>query len=411
MAVTLPFVLLLLDFWPLRRLSRRALVEKLPLIAMAAGAGALTFFAQRKAAELGSVTALEDLPFSVRAAHATASYSGYLAKTVWPAGLAAFYPAHALSLADVLGAATILLALTVAAVKWVRHCPGLLIGWLWYLGMLAPVIGIVQQVGDQNFADRYDYLPMVGLSIAAIWTVGDVIAKRPAMLRGAAVFSVVWAAALAVAAARQTAYWADSRALFEHGLAVTDGNYFLANNLGVVLESKNGPSAQSAALFRQAIAFNPNHAPAHVNLGLDLMRSGRMEEGRAHLIEAVRLNPKLAMAQAALGVMFAGEGNYEEARRSLEESLRLDPEQAEAQNNMCAVLLHSGRAEEAAAHCAEALQAKPAYPMARINFARAFALENKKGEAERELKLALEEDPTNPTARQALIDLRNGQLR
>lgn len=411
MAVTLPFVLLLLDFWPLRQLSRRSVVEKLPLITMAALAGSLTFLAQRNAAKLGSVVALDDLPLSVRAANAMVSYLGYLAKTVWPAGLAAFYPAHPLSVPSVLGAAAILLVVTVAAVIWVRRCPGFLVGWLWYLGMLVPVIGIVQQVGDQNFADRYDYLPMVGLTIAAIWVAGDAIAKRPAMVRAGAVFSVLWLLTLAVSAARQTNYWADSRTLFEHGLAVTEGNYFLANNLGVILESKNGPSAESAALFRQAIAFKPNHAPAHVNLALDLIRLGRMEEARAHLIEAVRLNPKLAMAQAALGIMFVGDGNYDEARRRLEESLRLDPEQAEAQNNMCAVLLHSDRAQEAAAHCAAALKVKPDYVMARINLARAFALQDKKGEAERELNLALREDPSSLTARQALVDLRSGQLR
>ena len=372
MAVTLPFVLLLVDFWPLRRLGRRAILEKVPLMAMAAIAGVLTFLAQRNEAQLESSAALEHLPFSVRAANAAVSYAGYMAKAVWPAGLAAFYPAHPHSLASTLAASAIVLAITAAAVKWVRRHPYLLVGWLWYVGMLVPVIGIVQQVGDHFMADRYAYLPMVGLSIAAIWTVADAIAQRPRMRRGAAVLSVLWLGALAAAAARQTTFWADSRKLFEHGLAVTEGNYILANDLGVVLERKDGPSAEAEALFRQAIRFKANHAPAHTNLGLELLRSGELEEARTHLAEAVRMNPRLAMAQANLGVLFAGEGNYEEARRRLEESVRLDPTQTEARNNLCVVLLHFGRAEEAAAHCAEALKVRPDYAMARINLARAW---------------------------------------
>lgn len=411
MAVTLPFVLLLLDFWPLRRFGRRALLEKIPLIAMAAIAGMLTFFAQRNAAKLGSVVTLENLPFLIRIENAIVSYVFYLEKAVWPSGLSVFYPPHPYSLTGVLGSAAILLAITAAAIKWARRSPAFLIGWLWYLGMLVPVIGIVQQVGDQVMADRYVYLPLVGLSIAAIWTAADAIEQRPLILRAAAPLSILWLMALAQSAARETTYWADSRTLFEHGLAVTQGNYILADNLGVVLEKKDGSSPQSAALFRQAILYKPTHAPSHANLGLELMRSGRMEEARAQLAEAVRLNPRSATAQAGLGVMLAGEGNYEEARRRLEESLRLDPEQASAQNNLCAVLLRSGLAEEAAAHCAEALKVKPDYAMARINLARAFALRNRDVEAEQQLNQALRDDPGNRIARQALLDLRDGHLR
>ena len=411
MAVTLPFVLLLLDFWPLRRFGRRALFEKIPLIAIAAVAGVLTFLAQRNAATLGSVVTLENLPFVGRIENAIVSYVFYLEKAIWPSGLAVFYPPHPYGLAAVLGSAAILLAITVAAVKLVRRCPALLIGWLWYLGMLLPVIGIVQQVGDQVVADRYVYLPMVGLSIAAIWTAAEAIEQRPLILRAAATLSILWLVALALSAARETAYWADSRTLFEHGLSVTQGNYILADNLGVALEKKDGPSPESAALFRQAILWKPNHAPAHANLGLELMRSGRMEEARAQFVDAIRLDPRSPIAQAGLGVMFAGEGNYDEARRRLEESLRLDPEQASAQNNLCAVLLRFGLAEEAAAHCAEALKVKPDYAMARINLARAFALQSRNAEAEQELNQALQDDPGNRIARQALLDLRSGHLR
>ncbi len=413
MAVTLPFALLLLDFWPLGRLGRRAVLEKVPLVAMAAIAGVLTFLAQRS---YGAVVVLQHLPFSGRAANAIVSYVAYIAKAVWPAGLAAFYPPHPHSLSSVLGAAAILLAVTAAAVKWVRRCPYFLTGWLWYLGMLAPVIGLVPQVGDQAMADRYAYLPMVGLSIAAIWTVAGAIAQRPpsahkTVLRGAAVVSVLWLAALAVASARQATYWADSRTLFEHALAVTDGNYIMANNLGVVLGRQPGQSARAMALYRQALAFAPFHAAAHANLGSELAKSGRWEEAREHLETAVRLDPGLAAPQANLGIVFAAEGNYQEAQRYFEESLRLDPVQPEAQNNMCGVLLRLGRPKEAAAHCTEALKLRPGYAKARINLARALALQGRKAEAEQELNLLLHDNPNDASARQTLLDLRNGQLR
>ncbi len=411
MAVTLPFVLLLLDFWPLRRWGRRAVLEKVPLIAMAAVAGVLTYFAQRDAAEVVAVVDLEYLPFFARIASAAVTYVSYLGKAIWPANLAVFYPPHPPGAASALIALAILLAITAAAVRWVRRCPFLLVGWLCYLGMLLPTVGIVQQVAEQVEADRYVYLPLVGLFIAAIWTAASVLEKRPRWQRGATVCCVVWLAALAVAASRQTTYWANSRTLFEHGLAVTKGNYILAENLGVVLERKDGPSDESAALFRQAIAFKPSHAAAHASLGLELMRSGRLEEAKSELEEAVRLNPRSAVAQADLGVMFATEGNYEEGRRRLEESLRLDPLQPEALNNTCVILLRLGRAEDAAADCTQALKIRPEYTMARVNLARALAFQGRTSDAERELNAAMRDEPANATARQALDDLRAGRLR
>jgi protein O-mannosyl-transferase len=408
MAVTLPFVLLLLDFWPLRRLGRRAILEKVPLVAMAGIAGVLTFLAQRNYTEHdGAVAVLDRLPFSVRAVNAVASYVAYIAKAVWPADLAAYYPPHPPSLPSALGAAAILLTVTAAAVKWARRCPYFLTGWLWYLGMLVPVIGIVQQVGDVAIADRYAYLPLVGLSIAAIWTAAGALGQRTPMLRGAAVISVLWLTTLAVAAARQATYWADSRTLFEHALAVTEGNYIMANNLGVILSRQPGQSPKAIALFRQALAVAPFHAAAHANLGSELAKSGQWEEARKHLEAAVRLDPSMAAAQANLGMVFAAEGNYQDAQRRLEESLRLDPAQAESQNNMCGVLLRLGRPAEAARHCTEALKARPAYAKARINLARALALQGGKAEAERELNLVLRDNPNDSAARQALLDLRD----
>lgn len=418
MAVTLPLVLLLLDFWPLGRLGRRAdgparrrvILEKIPLLAMTAISCALTFQAQRS---FGAVVPLEHLTLPVRAANAIVSYAGYIVKMVWPAGLAVFYPPHRHGAASVLGSAALVGAVTLAAVKWAGRRPYLLTGWLWYVGMLVPAIGIVQ-VGDQAMADRYTYLPMVGLSIAVIWMAADAMEHRPGMERGAAVVSILGLAALAVAAARQASYWEDSRTLYEHALAATDGNYVMANDLGAVL-GQAGPSAQAEALYRQAIALRPGYADAHANLGHELLKSGRLEEGRAQLAEAVRLDPMLPAAQADLGFVFASEGSYQEARTHLAEALRLNPANAQSQNDMCFVLLRLGRPEEASAHCTEALNLDPGLVFARINLAKAHAAEGKQADAERELNALVQRNPGNAAARQALVDLQddlqNGKLR
>ena len=412
MAVTLPFVLLLLDFWPLRRWGRRAILEKLPLIAMAAIASVLTFLAQRDyTANRGAVAVLEHVPLAARAANALVSYIAYVAMAVWPANLAAVYPPRPYNIASALAAAAILLTVTAAAVKWVRRYPWFLTGWLWYLGMLVPVIGIVPQVGDQIMADRYVYLPMVGLWVAVVWTAAEAIGERLPMLRAAAIVSLLWLGALAATAARQATYWPGSRTLFEHALAVTDGNYIMANNLGVILARQPGEAAQAMALFRQALAFAPYHAATHANLGSELMKSGQWDEARKHLETAVRLDRRLAAPQADLGIVMAAEGDYQEALPRFEESLRLNPEQPEAQNNICGVLLQLGRPAEAAAHCTEALKARPDYAKARINLARALALQGRRAEAERELDLVLQRNPNDFAARQALLDLRAAAVR
>jgi len=227
------------------------------------------------------------------------------------------------------------------------------------------------------------------------------------MLRAAAVLSVVCLAPLAVVTFHQVTYWSDSPTLFQHALAVTDANYIMANNLGVILGLQPGQSAQAMALYRQSLAAAPFHAAAHANLGSELAKSGKWDEAREHLETAVRLDPTMPAAQANLGMVLAAEGDYQDAQRRLEDSLRLDPTQAEPQNNMCGVLLRIGRLNEAAAHCTEALKLRPSYVKARINLARALTLLGRRAEAERELNLALHDSPDDMSVRQAILDLRN----
>ena len=376
MAVTFPFVLLLLDYWPLARIEwpprpapmRRLALEKLPLLAMAAAASVLTFLAQRN---YGAVISLTHLPFPARAANAAIAYAAYLWKAVWPVDLAVLYPPRPPDTGLAVLSSLVLAAITAAAWRWVRRRPYFAVGWLWYLGMLVPVIGLVQ-VGIQTMADRYTYVPMVGLSIALVWLAADLLESRPALRLAASAAAAAALLALAVASYWQTAYWKSSRALFEHTLAVTRGNYIIQNNLGVVV-AHDGDSAAAMALYRAAIANAPDYAEAHANLAHELIKAGQLDQARASLEKALRSNPNLALAHGDLGLLLAARGQYEEARREIEQSLRLDPDNAENESNLCYVLTHLGQPDDAIPHCHAALRLNPALANAKLNLANALA--------------------------------------
>lgn len=380
MAVTFPFILLLLDFWPLRRLDwplqpaavRRLFVEKTPLLAMAAATSVLTFLAQRG---FGAVVSLTRLPLPERAANAAIAYVAYIGKTFWPADLAVLYPVHEPAPGAAVFAVFILAVITGAAWRWLRQRPYLAVGWLWYLGMLVPVIGLVQ-VGTQSMADRYTYVPMVGLSIAIVWTIADLIENRPALRIAASATMIPVLVVLAGAAYRQTTYWKSSRTLFEHTLAITENNRIIQNNLGVIVADE-GNSAEAVTLFRAALAIAPDYPEAHSNLGHEQLKSGQVDQARASLTKALDLNPNLVRAQADLGVLLASRGEFEEARRHLERSLILAPGNAENESNLCFVLTHLGRLDDAIAHCNTALRISPGMSNARFNLDNALAAQKR----------------------------------
>ena len=308
MLVTFPFVLLLLDFWPLRRLNwppswataKALFVEKLPLLTLSAIASVLTFVAQRN---YGAVVAVESLPILTRFADAAAGYVAYMGQAFWPVNLGILYP-RADPPAWLAAFATILLlAVTVVALRFAKLRPYVLTGWFWYLGMLVPVIGLVQ-VGVQARADRYTYVPFVGLSIAVVWAVGDWVARTPRLQRAAGVMSAFVLVVFAAIAYRQAGYWVNSRALFEHTIAVTGPNYIIRNNLGVVLLAE-GDVPGAIEQYRDSVAINANYAEAHANLGHGLMRAGQLDPATDELRAALRLNPKIAPAQADLGTLLA----------------------------------------------------------------------------------------------------------
>ena len=376
MAVTFPFVLLLLDYWPLRRLDwplkaaalRPLFMEKVPLLAMAAVASVLTFLAQRG---YGAVVSLNRFPLPARAANAAIAYVNYMVKTVWPADLAVLYPARGPEFGSAVTALLILAALTWAALRWVKPRPYLAVGWFWYLGMLVPVIGLVQ-VGTQAMADRYTYVPMVGLSIAIVWTVAGLVEHRPALRIAAAAATILALVVLAVASYRQATYWKSSRTLFEHTLAVTTDNSIIQNNLGVIMAGE-GNTVEAIKLYRKALATAPDYAEAHANLGHQLLNLGQLDQAQTSLTRALDLSPDLPLAEADFGLLLAARGEFEGARRHLERSLTLAPGDADNESNLCFVLTHLDRPDEAIAHCNTALRIKPGLANAQFNLSNALA--------------------------------------
>ena len=279
MLVTLPFVLLLLDCWPLGRMpSPRSLLplvrEKAPFFVLAALSSVITFWVQ---SHWGAVVL--SIPLKERLANALVSYVGYGAKMLWPVNLACFYPhpLDGLPLWQAAGALLLLAGVTVAVVRAGRRLPYLAVGWLWYLGTLVPVIGLVQ-VGAQAMADRYTYVPLIGLFVMLSWGAGSLAAKGPLPKIATAALSAALLAALLPLTWSQISHWKDSETLFAHALEVTDRNLL-----------------------------------AHNNLGNALARQGRLEEAEFHLVEALRLRPDYAAAQNNLGILRLRQGRFEEA--------------------------------------------------------------------------------------------------
>ncbi|HET9317332.1 MAG TPA: hypothetical protein VFQ51_17205, partial [Vicinamibacteria bacterium] len=273
MLVTLPFVLVLLDVWPLRRVSiderpwpalARAVAEKAPFLALAAASSAVTFLVQRAG---GAVGTLENYPLGVRVANALVAYAGYLRRLFWPVGLAVFYPhpGRSLTAAAIAGAALLFGGLCAAAWILRRRRPYLFVGWFWFAGMLVPVIGLVQ-VGFQALADRYAYVTFVGLFVALVWLAAAGVERAPSWLRPvAAAAGVALVAACVLQTRGELAHWQDSETLFSRALEVTSGNYVACQNLAHHLNEKNRP-AEALPLLEEALRLRPRYPEARVNL-------------------------------------------------------------------------------------------------------------------------------------------------
>jgi protein O-mannosyl-transferase len=367
MAVTLPFTLLLLDYWPLGRWpagQRRLWLEKLPLFAMAAAASVDTYRIQHAS---GAVVQAEAITLAARIANAAWSYLAYLGHAVWPSGLAAFYPLLEGSLpAWRVAAAALVLTGVTAALWWFRErARPQLTGWLWYLGTLVPVIGLVQ-VGTQAMADRYMYVPLIGIFVALAWT-GAALVERGTLPREA-VTGVTAAAVvtLAVLTFRQIPVWHDTVALFEHTIRVEPKAWVAHYNLGNAYESL-GRHQDAVARFRETIRLRPEFARAHNNLGNSLDSLGRSAEAVPSYERAVQLKPDLVEAYNNLGIGYAQQGRQEQGLAALRTATQLRPDFLEAHLNLAITLRQMGRLPEARAEADQAIALRPDSPLARYH--------------------------------------------
>lgn len=399
MVVTLPFVLLLLDWWPLGRLRDRATAialarEKVPLFALAAVVSVLTVVAQRSAGALA--TTLASTPLAYRLGNAAISYATYVWKTIWPTGLAVFYPSPThLSAWHALGAALLLLAITGAVTVDRKRRPFLVVGWLWFLGTLVPVIGLVRQ-GDQAMADRFTYLPAIGLYVMVAWGACSMPAARratPALVAGAV---TTLAACLAVTTA-QIAHWRNSLTLFGHAVAVTRDNHVAHTNLGIALDER-GRHAEAMEHYARAVAIAPRYAKAHLNYGRALAQTGRGTDAEAEYAEAARLDPGSAPAAYNLGLARAERGALDDAIAEYRRALALDPRHAKAANNLGWALAAKGDHEAAIAAYERALAVDPTMVAAHNNLAVTLADLGRLDEAIAHATTATQLAPTEPRA-------------
>ncbi len=339
MLVTLPFVLLLLDYWPLGRMNgqksgpaRRLLqvvIEKIPLIALSVVSSIVTFLAQR-----GAIGWTAQLPVSARINNAIVTYVVYIGQMLWPGKLAVFYPhpENRLPIWEIILAIIVLLGITAAAFILRKRAPYLITGWLWYLGMLVPVIGFVQ-VGWQGHADRYTYLPQIGLYVALTWAIADLTAswRFQGMVLG--VVAALLVGVLSWRAWLQTSYWRDSETLFTHALAVTGNNDVALNNLGIIFLDK-GQLDKAIANLQAAIELRPENGPAHDNLAKALLQRGQLAEAMIQYRKFLEIEPESVEARNTLGTALIQQGRVTEAIAQWQEALAIQPDNGNAASNL-----------------------------------------------------------------------------
>jgi len=393
MLVTLPFVLLLLDYWPLGRFdecTRQStqtsndgaspaglIIEKMPFFILSAAVSAATFLVQQSSV---AVMRIEVLPIKVRLTHAVIAYAAYVRKMVWPTDLGIFYPHPGMpTWGEVAGAGLFFGVMTLTAVRVRRRHPYFIVGWLWYLGTLVPVIGLVQ-VGLQGMADRYTYVPMIGIFIILSWGVPTLTmrwAPKKSLLALPAVFVIL---VLMMISREQLTYWKDSLSLYQHTLRVTRGNYIVHNNLGIALADRNR-TEEAAAHFLEALRIKPDHERALVNLANILTARGKVDEAVSLYRRALRIDAKSVEAHTNLAVTLAGQGRTEEAVSHFLEALRINPGYENAHYNFGNLLADLGKKTEAVTHYKLSLKINPRLARAHNNLAIELALQGKTGEA------------------------------
>ena len=441
MLVTLPLVLLLLDYWPLERFTlgrqkrdlgpkdarkgkfgtasfSHCFLEKLPLLALSLVASLIVFLVQSKATLVKSTIAI---PFGYRVGNAILAYAKYIVKMFWPANLGILYPHPETNLPiwKVLAASVLLLCISIFAIRYFRSRRWLAVGWLWYLGTLVPVIGLVQ-VGLQAMADRYTYVPLIGLFIIIAWGGAELLAKQRyrSIVLAAGVVTVL--SALAVVTWRQVSYWQNSIKLYKHTVAVTANNDILHYNLGMLLLEK-GNTEEAIEHWRKAIRIRPGQPTIYKNLAILMSQQGDIEGAIEHYRQVLKLRPRDEGAHKALGSLLAKldtaeklfnrgntlaeQGELDKAITCYTRLLQLRPGYAAAHNNLGNALYLQGKPEQALAHYSEAVRYDPNLIDAHYNMAMLLARQNKTDQAIKEYRRVLEIDPSHTGARRALQDL------
>jgi len=445
MLVTLPFVLLLLDFWPLKRrssspgtvpvspslkarargtgekaagsssdkLPRRAVLssnntmwlfmEKIPLMIMALAASGETFYAQSVG---GAVSTLGKVSFASRIQNAIISYGAYLWKSVWPSDLAVFYPyPNKFNIIVVAACLLILLAACITVIMYAGKLPYLLTGWFWYLGTLVPVIGFIQ-VGSQSMADRYTYIPLIGIFIMAVWSLTDFFTR---WTYGWLVLSVVSAAILGCLAALtsvQVATWKNSETVFNHALSVTKGNYLAHNSLAVALYDR-GDVENAIRHYRESVRINPNNVNAQCNLGVALAHKRQYAEAFVHYRECLRITPGYSEAYYNMGIAFSELGENDEAIKQYQSVLKNYPHHENANNNLGYLLASKGNFDEAIPYYLKAIETNPDNVRARTNLSDALIKKRRYDEALLQVNEAIKIKPKDAGLYVKLAEIHN----
>jgi len=402
MLVTLPFLLLLLDVWPLDRARvKLRLLEKLPFLALSVAASWVVLFVQR----VGGATAmLEPQALTVRVANAAIAYGMYLLRAVWPTKLAALYPHPGDDVSFLAaGAAMAVLAAVTAVVLVARKArPYLAVGWFWYLGTLVPVIGLVQ-IGVQQRADRYTYVPLIGVYVAVVWGLGAFVSRRG---RGVALaMSVVVLSVLTVVARRQVEVWHDDATLFRHALRVTENNALAHNNLGAELLDR-GQVREAEEHLHAALALDPGHVEANYNLGNALLARGLDREAEAGYRAALQLDPNHVQSRANLGLVLVQQERFAEGIHELRAAVRLAPDDPKALTTLANSLARVGKLGEAYTYYDTALALDPAAATIHFNYGNALLRGGHNVEALARFEEAVRLDPRFAPAREALRQLR-----
>ena len=409
MLVTLPFVLLLFDYWPLDRFAAtrtvktaggksrkpapihdgrailyRIIIEKIPFFVLAAVSSVITFIVQKVS---GAVININALPLQDRVANAIVSYMRYIGKMVWPQNLAVFYPFDIgnFTYLQITLCAILLLVISIFVIGFGRKQKYLLVGWFWFIGTLIPVIGLVQ-VGGQALANRYTYISYIGLFIMIAWGLPELLSKWPQRKIALGLSMVIVLTILGICAHQQVSYWNNGTSLFTHAIKVTQDNYFAHYGLGISYKNL-GCHQDAIESYKQAIKIRPDYDEAYNDLGISYFILGRYQDAIEAYKQAIRINPDLAKAYNNLGNAYTNLGRYQDAIEAYKPAIRINPDLAEAHYNLGTAYYKLGRYQDAIEPYKQAIKIKPDFVLAHYNLGVAYFVIGDKGLALEEYKI------------------------